>query len=278
MSQYYSVLDKAVYEPLLAGFGVTEEAYLAAMHEVVSLFPRERTLAYYRSTIEQLGSLDQFDLLPSVNQRLRYHPLPILLSGPATVQGFARLLYVGMALHDTRNAYGTTKAFTDLTREDQYRGALFELEVGAELARAGLRPVYRKTSPDFILPSLRMGVEATMRDVPAARFVAERLVFSGLSQFDFGKVEVELTGQGEELNELLVDQVIADVERLLAEGKEEAARGQYRIRIHRAQAATGEKILSVSFGKYSYEDTLVHIVRTSLAFKEEKIRKALAAA
>lgn len=136
-------------------------------------------MEYYRSTAARLGSLGQFELLPHSNQRLQYNPVPILLN----VNGagvLSQLLYLGLALRDFRSEMGRTKAFQDLVCPDEarYRGALFEIEVGSELARGGLKPTYGTTSPDFITKNPALGIEATMREVPVPRAVAERLTLT----------------------------------------------------------------------------------------------------
>src|SRR5713226_10067967 len=71
------------------------------------------------------------------NQRRQYNPIPILLNVPPNLHALAQLLYCGMALSDARHAIGQTRAFRDLTSEANYRGALFEIEVAAELVRGG---------------------------------------------------------------------------------------------------------------------------------------------
>src|SRR5262245_30962812 len=117
----YPFLNKEYYEPVLENLGVPEAAYLSAIQQLVTLFPRDRSLPYYESLF-QSGDLDQFNLVPTVNERLRYHPLPILLNAPMTYHALAQLVYVGLALVDFERGIGRTKAFTDLTREDHYRG------------------------------------------------------------------------------------------------------------------------------------------------------------
>lgn len=270
MQQGYWFLNKARYRPLLEGFAITEPEYLAAMQELTQLFPRESALAYYQAICNRLGGLNHFDLIPRPNQRLPYNPVPILLhSNGAGI--LSQLLYVGLALRNTKNAMGRTKAFTDLTSEINYRGALFEIEVGAELARSGLKPTYGTTSPDFIIKELPLGVEATMRDVPLARSVAERL-FSALAFLEFKHLSIELTVKGEHDIEELIEAITRDVERLLEAGDTELSHPHYRIRHH----LSGGPTVAIAFGKYRYEETLSHLITTCLREKEEKIRRGLA--
>ena|SRR2546426_6747774 len=94
MEKTYWFLSRAAYEPLLEQFEITEEDYLAAMQEVANLFPAEKSATYYRNTVEKLGSLTHFDLIPHPNQTLPYNPVPILLN----VNGagiLSQLLYLG---------------------------------------------------------------------------------------------------------------------------------------------------------------------------------------
>jgi len=140
MDQNHWFLSKGEYTPLLQRYAITEEDYLAALNEVTTLFLRESSLEYFHAASAEQGSLSHFDLLPYPNQRLPYNPVPILLN----IRGvgiLSQLLYLGLALRDFKKAFGVTKALRDVTSEDNYRGALFEIEVGAQLARSGLNPL-----------------------------------------------------------------------------------------------------------------------------------------
>lgn len=271
--QDYWFLNKEEYDPWLERFAITEPEYLSALQEITKLFPWQSSLEYYRATAARLGSLSHFDLLPYPNQRLSYNPVPILLN----VWGagiLSQLLYLGLALRDTKNTVGLTKAFRDLTSEINYRGALFEVEVGAELVRSGLKPTYRTTSPDYIIEELSLGVEATMRDVPLSRAVAERLTAT-LAFLEFKHPSIELTAKGEHESEELVDEITKDVERLLNAGDTELIQPHYRIR--HDQTEGGERTVAIAFGgEYRYEETLSQLITRRLIEKEEKIRKGLA--
>jgi hypothetical protein len=273
MHQDYWFLNKEEYEPWLERFAITEPEYLSALQAITKLFPRESALEYFRATAARLGSLNHFDLLPYPNQRLQYNPIPILLN----VDGagiLSQLLYLGLALRDTKNAMGLTKAFSDLTSEINYRGALFEIEVGAELVRSGLKPAYRTTSPDYIIEELPLGVEATMRDVPLSRAVAERLTAT-LAFLEFKHLSIELTAKGEHNSEELIDEITKGVERLLNAGETELIQPHYHIRHDQTEAE--ERTVAIAFGgEYRYEETLSHLITSRLREKEEKIRKGLA--
>jgi hypothetical protein len=277
MQESYWFLEKAKYESLLDDFATTEDEYLTSMNEIAQLFPKDRVTKEYQATLTQLGNLDHFDLVPAPNQRLRYNPVPILLGGPLTVHCLAALLYLGMALRDAKTAFGPTKAFRDLTSKVSYRGALFEIEVGAELARSNLKPRYRRGSPDFVLKDLPLGVEAAMRDVPLDRYVAERL-FATLAFLDFRHLSIELRIRGEYDPEELVGEIATQVEQLLETGGAEVDRTNYHIR--RVSTRPGEstvppdaRTLAVSFGGYRYEDTLSHFISERLKEKERQIAK-----
>src|SRR5215470_6308969 len=104
------------------------------MHELAQLFPWEKSLATYQTILRRFresGCINHFNLIPYPNERLLYNPIYVLLGAGILNQ----LLYLALALHDTKNAIGRTKAFTDITfeTEENYRGALFEIEVCAEL-------------------------------------------------------------------------------------------------------------------------------------------------
>jgi hypothetical protein len=272
MHQDHWFFSKEAYEPLLERFAIAESEYLSALQEITKLFPRESSLEYYRATAERLGSLSHFDLLPYPKQRLQYNPVPILLN----VNGagiLSQLLYLGLALRDTKNAMGLTEAFRDLTSEKNYRGALFEIEVGAELVRSGLKPTYRTTSPDYIIEELSLGVEATVRDVSLSRAVAERLTAT-LAFLEFKHLAIELAASDEQHSEELADEITKDIEQLLNAGDTELIRPYCRIRHDLTES--GERTVVIVFGKYRYEETLSHLITSRLKEKEEKVRKGLA--
>jgi len=273
MHQDYWFLSKEAYEPWLVRFAIGESEYLSALQEITQLFPQESSHEYYKATANRLGSLSHFDLLPYPNHRLQYNPVPILLN----VNGagiLSQLLYLGLAIRDTKNAMGQMKAFKDLTSDENYRGALFEIEVGAELVRSGLRATYQTTSPDYIIEELPLGIEATVRDVPISREVAERLTAT-LAFLEFQHLSIELLAKGEQYSEGLVEKITQDVEHLLNSGETELSRPYCRIRHDLTESK--ERTVAISFfGEYSYEETLSHLLTTRLKEKEEKIRKGIA--
>ncbi len=272
MHHDYWFFNKEKYEPWLERFAVTEPEYLSALQEITELFPREIALEYYQTTVARLGELSHFDLLPYPNKRLQYNPIPILLN--VTGGDVNQLLYLGLALRDTKKAIGRTKAFTELTSEKNYKGALFEIEVGAELVRSGLKPTYRKTSPDYIIEELSLGVEATMRDVPLSRGMVERLTGT-LSSLEYQHLSIELTAKGEYNSEKLVNEITKNVEELLNAGDTELVQPHYRVRHEPTESA--EQTLAITFGgEYRYDETLSHLITSRLKEKEENIRKGLA--
>jgi len=267
MDQGYRFLKKTEYEPLLEDLAISESDYVSALQEVINIFPFKSSLEYYRATS---GPLTHFDLVPYSNQRLYYHPVPILLNVPPTVGILSQLLYLGLALRDVKNAIGKTKAFKNLISLKLYRGALFEIEVGAELVRTGLKPNYQTTSPDYIIPELPVGIEVTMRDVPLSRAVAERLLIR-LSPLNFKRLSVELTIREEHDIEELVDAIIKDIERLLNAGDVELIKRYYSVR-HDFTPSENRRA-SITFGKYGYEDKLSELITDRLKDKEKQIRK-----
>ncbi len=269
----YWFLNKTAYEPLLPSFALAEDDYLSALHEVTSLFKFDGSLQYYREKSSRTGGIGHFDLLPYPNQRLPYNPVPILLNvrGSGTL---SQLLYLGLALRDFKNAMGRTKAFSDLISDDEtrYRGALFEIEVGSELVRGGLKPTYRTTSPDFITKYPLLGIEATMREVPVPRAVAEGLTAS-LAFLTFKHLSVEILAKGRETIDDLVELITKDVNELLTAGARVLIRKDYRI-LHDV-ARSGDRTVAISWGDFRYEETLSHLIHTVLKKKEDKIRKGL---
>jgi hypothetical protein len=268
----YWFLSKPAYEPLLDQFAVSETDYLSAMQEIAALFLQESSQKYYRTTAAPLGSLVHFDLLPHPNQRLPYNPVHVLLNSPWGGQIPGQLIYLGLALRDFKKCMGQTKAFKDLVSPNitHYRGALFEIEVGSELVRADLRPTYSTNSPDFILSKLSLGVEATMREVPLARAVAEQLTLA-LAFCDFKYFSIEITAKGDHDFHEFLGRITQDVKDLLDVGDIRLARPNYRIRHDLTKSC--EKTIAITFGEYCYEQTLAHLITTVIKEKEEKIRK-----
>ncbi len=69
----------------------------------------------------------------------------------------------------------------------------------------------------------------------------------------------------------LVDEITKEVERLVQAGEAESVHPDYRIR--HDPTGSEEKTVALAYGKYRYEETLAHLVRTRLKEKEEQIRK-----
>lgn len=273
MQSDYWFLDRAAYTPLLESLGVTQEAYLNAMREVVRLFPTAKSREYYQRMLAELGSLDHFNLVPAPNQRLRYHPVPILLNVAPNTHVLSELLYLGMALYDTYHTIGQTRAFQDITLDNNYRGALFEIEVAAALVRSGLEFTYSTKSPDFIIPDLSLGIEATTREVPLDRAIAERLL-SALASLDFRHLSVVLLPQSSSVNLYeLADEIVGDVYGAMKVGQVDLSKSHYRVRIDLSERVETEKTITISYGKYQYEESLSHLVKTLLIEKETKIQR-----
>jgi hypothetical protein len=261
------------YEPLLERFAIAESDYLVALQEVTRLFPHERSLEYFRAAGARLGSFSHFDLLPYPNEQLPYNPVPILLNVPPNTDSLSQLLDLGLALRDIKKAIGPTKAFKRLIPDEHYSGALFEIEVGAELVRSGLKPTYRTTSPDYVIEELPLGVEATKRDVPIARVMAERLIAT-LAFLEFKYLSIELTVSGEQHGAQVADKIMKDVEQLLSADATELFRPCCRIQ--HDLIASKERTVAIILGDYRYEETLSHLITCRLEEKEGKIRKGLA--
>jgi hypothetical protein len=139
--------------------------------------------------------------------------------------------------------------------------------------RAGLKPTYRTTSPDFIIRKLPLGIEATMRDVPLPRAVAERLTLA-LAFLDFKHLSIAITAKRKHDTDEVVERITKDVKESLDAGDTELTRPDYRIEHELIES--GEKTVVIAFGEYRYEETLSHLITTLLKEKEEKIHKGLA--
>jgi len=267
----YWFLRKSEYESSLEGLAINETDYLAALAEVTRLFPEEFVENAIQVTAAKFGGcFAHFDLVPYPNRRLPYNPVPILLR-------FGRLyelLYLGLALRDFRRFFNHTDAINKLLSDDVnlYRGALFEIEVGAVLVRAGMRPAYLRNSPDYFIKDLSLGVEATAREVPTDRAIVERLGLS-LSAIDFDHLSITLTLKGEQNIDELVQNITEDVQRLVDEKRSDVIRPGWRIR--RVDEG-GPRSISLRWGKkeFTYEATLAHLVKTILAEKVKKIQRA----
>ncbi len=266
-AQWFS--DPEQYRLALERFAIPEAEYCAALLEVTTLFPPEISRRRKDEAAKRLGSLSHFDLLPYPNQHLPYNPVPILL---ACGVGLPQLLYLGLAIRDFKRVIGPTKALKRLTTEREYRGALFEIEVGAVLARSGLKPCYGKTSPDFVLPDLPLGLEVSTREVPIPRAVAERLIGT-LSTLEFGRLTVELTIPGEQDLDSLMTGITEDIRRLLS--TRETKLTTSRCTLGHDATRREERTVEITIGENCYENTLRRLIGNRLAEKEEQIRSGL---
>src|SRR5690349_5311110 len=75
--------------------------------------------------------------MPAPYQRADIHPVPIMLSASPTLPGLAKVLYLSLAIAHFKGGFGNTSALRQLSSEEHYRGALFEIEVGTALVRTG---------------------------------------------------------------------------------------------------------------------------------------------
>ena len=258
----YWFLRPESYQSLLSQYEIEEPDYVSAMGELAALYTAEKCRELYEATLREHRGLSHFSLFPHPFQRLKYHPLPVLLHFPAN---HAELIYLGLAIRDYRRQYSNTKAFTDILAKDHYRGALFEFEVGATLARTGLEPAYRKDSPDFLIPDLPLGVEATIREVPRPRAVANQLTLS-LAFVEFRRLNVTITATGEFNSYDLANKITEDAQRMLCAGETESVTKDWRLS-HDKQHS-GDKVLSVSYGIYQYHNTLAYLIKQELTNKE----------
>jgi hypothetical protein len=252
------------YRALLPRYEIEEADYLSAMKELASLYTPEQCRNLYEATLREQQGLDHFSLFPHPFQRLKYHPLPLLLHFPANHE---ELIYLGLAIRDYRRQYGNTKTFTNILASDHYRGALFEFEVGATLARTKLNPTYRKDSPDFLIPSLPLGVEATIREVPLPRAVVNQLTLS-VGFVEFRRLNVEITATGEFNPYDLANKIAEDAQRMLSADETESVTKDWRLS-HDKQHV-GDQVLVMSYGKYRYENTLAYLIKKELTEKENR--------
>ena len=260
----YWFLRPESYQSLLSQYEIEEPDYLSAMGELAALYTAEKCRELCEAILHDHQGLDHFSLFPHPFQRLKYHPLPVLFQFPANHE---ELIYLGLAIRDYRRQYSNTKTFTDILARDHYRGALFEFEVGATLARTGLEPTYRKDSPDFLIPQLPLGVEATIREVPLSRAVANQLTLS-LAFVEFRRLNVTITATGEFNPYDLANKITEDARRMLSAGETESVTKDWRLS-HDKQHS-GDKAISMSYGKYQYQDTLAYLIRQELTDKEAR--------
>lgn len=271
--QGYWFLDEAEYEPFLEVFEIEKTEYLSAISEIALLFQPGLSFKYFQEALSKSGSVGPPGLLNSGGQRPEYHPVPIVLNVSPNTHVLAELLYLGMALRDTRAFMGQSRAFKDITLTSNYRGSLFEIEVGAAIVRRGVTPRHSKMSPDFILDQLPLGIEATTRRAPIASEVTYKLELS-LSDLNFNRLYVDILAKGEYDSDALTDDIRKDVERLLKTGIRELESPDYRIR-HDFTEFDGRTVAISYGGEYSFGEIASHLLAERLVEKETKILKAL---
>jgi len=173
----------------------------------------------------------------------------LTLDVPA-VNVWVDLTRFGLDLVATRNLVGIKSKRNALVGDfKQYLSTIFEIEVFAELSRAGMSPTIHKETPDCIAwtDGRAINVEIKLGEAPfgASIFYAIGVPFVD----DFGTFRIQLysgVGGRGELVQNLEDVLNADIQRLLEEPSlSPLSRSSYRIEYN---STTGAREVLFSFG------------------------------
>jgi len=204
----------------LSDTGIPESEFLDAINEVLSVQPFEEACEKIARLLQVRGQLSHFTLRPIPGHRLEHHPLPVLVGDNSrTIHALTDLVRLGRDLVTTRNLPGIKSKRRGLRNFDQYLSNLFEIEVFAELVRAGMPTKISTGTPDCTieLDGMTIGVEIRYKETPFPIALMSR-VTPGFAFRDFGTFRVRLKsgagGGGETINDLNAA-ILRDAEDLL---------------------------------------------------------------
>jgi hypothetical protein len=212
------LVDPAFYGRFIADRGLDEGEYREAVGALAGLMPFEEAQKKYDAVV---GAGAQHSLLhPVPGRRLTYHPLPYLLGGPIPdTSSLCDLVRLGLDLVATNDILGTQRVRNRLLVLEGYLGALFEIEVGAELVRAKLRPTRSEGTPDWLiqLDGVTVGVECRYQEAMLPIAIAPRLMALLFSR-DFGTFRIHFKpgAGGVDTVDTIMASLDADVEELLS--------------------------------------------------------------
>ena len=261
-------LDPEKYRESLSRYSVSETQYVDAINAIQELYAPGSIDEEHQAITSRTSSLSHSDLQPSVNmQHLPYNPIPVLWSLGLVDQ----LLYLGLAITCYKNHFENTKALSDLKGIENFRGALFEVEVGSFLAKCGSKTHYQKSSPDFVVTDHRLGIEAVTRNVPLKRAVANNLG-SAFAMEDFGALHIELRNCGDMDADELTSLIKKQFHKMVSEGLDVYSCDMFRITSNSVDSM--EKTLHTSWGVTSYANEASSIIASLLRTKTDQVKRA----
>jgi len=262
--------------PFLENTGLSESDYLAAIGEVRALMPLEKAKRESVRIFSVGGQPDPPGLHPLPGCQLTHHPLPMLLTlDVPAVNVWVELTRLGLDLVATRSLVGIKSKKNALVGDfKQYLSTMFEIEVFAELSRAGMSPTIQKDTPDCIAwtDGRPINVEIKLGEAP---FGAS--VFSAIGPpfvDDFGTFRIQLCsgvgGRGELVKDI-AGVINADMQQLLEEPSlSPLSRPSYRIEYDSATEAR-EVVFSFGGAPTTYAQMLENHVVSRLQEKDEKL-------
>ena len=272
--------DCARCRPYLDAVGLSDQKYLAGIDEVQGVMSPEEARREVARMFAERVPFDPPSLHPFPGQRLTHHPLPFLLWTDCPASNvWTDLTRFGLDLLATRSLDRIASKKRVLLNFEQYRATMFEIEVFAELARAGMTPVIGKETPDCTaqVNGELIDVEVKLGEAKfgASVFYAIPMGWLFFREGDWGVFHIHLEpgvgGDGETVTDV-AKLINADMQQLL-EGFSESSIVRTGSRID-YDPTNKTRTLEVRFGNEgTYTDMLETHVMSWLREKEEKLLK-----
>lgn len=269
--------DPSMYERLIADLGLSEREYSEYTDELLTIYVSNTVEEIADQLLQARRGLIQPTLYPAPWSYQLFNPLPFLLSRKwPTHDCLIELLRLGRDLRVTRSVPGKIKTVRNRLKVDsEYIGALFEIEVLSEFARAGLKPeVVGRPDCKIEVGGLPIYVEMRHRGVPFGMAVVWQLRLS-FAFLEFGTFNIHLkeTGSTATSFEDLSAAVSADAIELLQTSYDvPVSRETTDYVIH--YDPHGERCkIAFSFGEDPYDEQLQKMVVSMLKDKEMQLER-----
>ncbi len=210
------------YNQFLQEMRLSEKQYLEAIAELHEVIPLQKARSHTNKLLYQQESLIHENFHPQPFSVLGHHPLQVFLSGlPSSKWDLVDAVRLGRDLVESRNIDGLQKLRRRLGVFKEYTGALFEVELLAEIYRAKFKNIkINKDTPDFEcdLECSHFLIEAKHCSVSVPRAITQNITL-GLAFQEFGEFKITLlSGIGcndKSINEL-VEQIVKDARSLIS--------------------------------------------------------------
>ena len=264
------LFDPTFYTTFIADRGLDEDTYRPAVSALTALMPQREIEREYDTLVEARA---QPSLLhPASGHRLTHHPLRYLLGGPVyDANSLCELVRLGLDLVETDGIAGIQAVRRRLLVLEEYLGALFEIEVGAELVRAGLEPT-RSDAPDWLIKvgGSTAGIECRYQGAPLPIAILPRLLVH-LAFREFGTLRIAFKpgAGGADSIETVMTSLASGVDACLDGRAIDHDSSWYRI--HYDDTGLRTLDISLSEGGHTYSTILARKARDWMRQKREQL-------